>query len=253
MIRTIARYSLREAVQNRMAALLAFLLLATFLLAEFVGAVALTEHVAIQGALASAMLRAGAVLVVALFVVTTLLREQQDRTLDLLLALPRPRSEYVLGKLLAYIALGVVIAAACAVLLLLYADGLAVLRWGISLACELALVAAFGLLIAFSIRQPVAALALLGAIYLLARSMNALLLIVRNPVLSADGPWQGVASGLIELLAWLLPALHRFTEAGWIAHDTGSWTALGLVAGQSAVYLPLLAAAAAFDLHRREL
>jgi ABC-type transport system involved in multi-copper enzyme maturation permease subunit len=252
MIRTIARYSLREAMHNRMAVLLVVLLLAAFLLVEFVGAVALTEHLAIQGALAGGMLRAGSVLVVALFVVTTLLREQQDRTLDLLLALPRPRSEYVLGKLLAYIALAAVIAAACAALLLLYADGLAVLHWGLSLACELTLVAALGLLIAFSIRQPVAALALLGGIYLLARSMNALLLIIRNPVVSTDGPWQGVAAGFIELLAWLLPALHQFTDAGWVAHGTGSWASLALVAGQTAVYLPLLAAAAAFDLHRRE-
>lgn len=253
MIGTITRYSLREALQNRLLALVAVLLIATVLLAEFVGAVALTEHRSLQAAFTAAILRLGAVLVMALFVVTTLLREEQDRTLELTLALAYPRSHYVLGKLAAYAVLALGLACACALPLLLYAPPEAVLRWSLSLACELWLVAGLGLLLAFSMRQPVVAVAALGAVYALARAMGALLLIVHQPVFARDGALPQLIDGFIELLAWLLPALHRFTDAGWVAHGTGGWAEVAAVIGQTLIYGVLLAAAAAFDLNRREL
>lgn len=251
MTATIARYSLREGAQNRLLALALLLLLATFFLAEFIGAVALTEHRAIQATLLGSLLRLGAVLVLALFVVSTLLREQQDRALEWVLSLTRHRGQYVLGKLVAYLVLAVVLAAACAALALLYAPPGAVARWGLSLACELWLVAALGLLLAFTFRQPVTALATLAGIYGLARAMGGLLLILGEPR-AGGGAFQGLADAFIQGLAWLLPSLYRFTDAGWLAHAGGTWGDLGTVAGQTAVYLPLLAAAAAFDLYRRE-
>ena len=252
MLTTIARYSLREALQNRLLGLLAVLLLGGFLLSEFVGAVALTEHRSVQAAILGSLLRLGSVLLVALFVVATLLREQQDRTLELVLSLSAPRGHYVLGKLIAYGALALILASACGLLALLYAEPVAALRWSLSLACELSLVAGLGLLLAFTFRQPVAALAALLAVYALARAMGALLLIVAESPFSTSGAFRAFAEGFLAVLAWLLPSLYRFTDAGWLAHDTGSWADLGLVIGQTATYLPLLAAAAAFDLYRRE-
>jgi ABC-type transport system involved in multi-copper enzyme maturation permease subunit len=252
MLTTIARYSLREALQNRVLGLLLGLLLAGFLLAEFVGAVALTEQRAVQAALLGSLLRVGSVLIIALFVVASLLREQQDRTLELVLSLARPRGQYVAGKLLAYSALALMLALACGALVLLYAEALVALRWCLSLACELSLVAAFGLLLAFTFRQPVAALAALLAVYALTRALGALLLIAHESPFSQGGAFDAFAAGFLGVLGWLLPALYRFTQAGWLAYGTGSWGDFGLVVAQTAIYLPLLAAAAMFDLYRRE-
>ncbi len=252
MILTIARYSLREATQNRMAGLALLLLLATFFLAEFVGAVSLTEHRAVQATLLGSVLRLGAVLVLALFVVSSLLREQQDRALEWILSLARHRAQYVFGKLCAYLVLSVVLAVACSLLALLYAPPGEVFRWGVSLACELWLVAGLGLLLAFTFRQPVAALATLTAVYGLARAMGALLLILAEPQYAGAGGFHAFADTFIQALSWLLPSLYRFTDAAWLAYGAGSWTDLAAVIGQTAVYLPLLAAAAAFDLYRRE-
>ena len=252
MVLTIARYSLREAAQNRLLGLALLLLLASLFLAEFIGAVALTEHRAIQATLMGSVLRLGAVVVLSLFVVSTLLREQQDRALEWILSLSRHRGQYVLGKLAAYFVLAAVLAAACAGLALLYAPPAAALRWGLSLACELWLVAAFGLLLAFTFRQPVTALATLAAIYGLARAMGALLLILAEPRYAATGGMQALADAFVQALSWVLPSLYRFTDAGWLAHASSTWGDLGVVLGQTGVYLPLLAAAAAFDLYRRE-
>jgi len=252
MIGPVCRYSLREALRNRLLALVAALLLVVFLLAEFVGAVAITEHVQVEAVTAASVLRLGAVLLVALFVVTTLLREDQEGMLEQLLALSSPRASYVVGKLAAYLVVAVAVALACGLVTLLYAPPVAVARWTLSLACELWIVAGFGLLLAITFRQPVAALAGVGSVYVLARAMGALLLIMGQPLLGGGGAGRTVVDAVLTGLAWLLPSLYRFTNAGWLAWGGGSWSEVGVVLGQTGVYLPLLAAAAAFDLHRRE-
>lgn len=251
MIGTVCRYSLREALQNRLLALAAALLLVAFLLAEFIGAVAITEHRAVQAAVAGTVLRLGAVLLMALLVVTTLLREQHERTLELLLALPHPRVHYLLGKLAAYLAVAAALALACGALAALYAAPVSALRWGLSLACELWLVAALGLLLAMTFRQGVSALAALGAVYVLARAMDGLLLLMGQP-LAGGGAARAAMEAFVQGLAWVLPSLYRFTDTGWLAWGHGGWDGLGLVAGQTAIYVVLLCAAAAFDMYRRE-
>lgn len=252
MIRTIAHYSLREALQNRLAGLVLLLLLGTFFLAEFVGAVALIEHTVVQATLTGTVLRLGAVLVMGLFVVSSLLREQQDRALEIVLSLSARREQYVIGKLAAYGVLAVVLAGGCGLVVLMYTAPSAALQWALSLACELWLVAGFALLLAFTFRQPVVALAALAAIYGLARAIGALLLIVEESRSGSTAAFDRLADGFVHGLAWILPSLYRFTDAAWLAYPAETAPELAVIAAQTAVYLPLLAAAAAFDLYRRE-
>ncbi len=252
MVATIARLTLRQARHSRLLVLAALLLLISLVLAGLVDSVALVEHRALQAVLMGGGLRLGAVGLMALFAVSACLREQDDRTLDLVLALDAPRGHYVLGKLLAFAALAVILAAACTLPLLTLAPPPAVAGWGLSLACELWLVAMLGLLLVFTFRQPVTALAALVAFYVLARSLDALLLLIRDPVFVHDGPFRPFVEHGVAALAWVMPGLHRFTDAGWLGvggFDAGS---LLPVLGQTAVYIALLATAAAVDLYRRE-
>lgn len=251
MISTVARYSLREARHHRLAGLALGLLLVAFVVVEFVGAIALTERHAIQGTLFASLLRLGAVLLLGLFVVASLLREQQDRTVDLLLALDAPRAHYVLGKLISFGVIAAALALVFGLATLIYAAPLAALRWTLSLFCELALVAALATLLAFTFRQVVAALAALGAVYVAARAMGGFQLLLADPVGARHGLGQQVIDGFIGMLAWILPSLWRFTDAAWIARGTGDWADLGLIVGQTLIYLVLLVAAALFDFYRR--
>jgi len=249
---TIARHSLREAISNRLAWVALALLVLAFLFVEFVGALAITEHDVIQATMLASLLRIAAVFVLVLFVVASVLREQQDGSLEALLSLPMHRSAYVLGKALACGVIALVMAAVCALALLLYAQPLHALAWGLSLACELFLASSFALLLAFSFRQTVAAVAAFTVTYLLARAMGALQLMMEQPVFSA-ADWSAIVIRyFLQGLAWVLPALHRFTDAGWMAEHGPELADLLYVAGQTLVYLPLLLAAAAADLHRRE-
>lgn len=249
---TIARHSLREAINNRLLWVALALMLPAFLFVEFVGALALTEHRIIQATLFASLLRIASIFVLLLFVVASLLREQRDGSLEAVLSLPLPRSTYVLGKALAYAMLALALAAVCGLALLLYADPLPVLIWSLSLACELLLVGAFGLLLAFTFRQTVAAVAAFAVIYLLARAMGALQLMIAQPVFSSGGWGQLAIETFLQGLGWVLPALYRFTDAGWLAEQGPMMPDLLYVGGQTLVYLPLLLAAAAVDLYRRE-
>lgn len=252
MLLAVARQSLLEAVHNRLSWLALVLLLLAWLFTEFIGALAITEHRVIQATILASLLRFAGVFLIVLFVVASILREQQERNLESLLALPYPRAAYVLGKQLAYGALALVLAAACALLLLAYAPIAAVVPWGISLACELVLAAAFGLLLAFTFRQTVAAVAAFAVIYFLARAMGALLLMLAQPTFSYRGWGELFVEYFIAGLAWILPGLYRFTDAGWLAPGGLPEGALLYALGQTAVYLPLLLAAAMVDLYRRE-
>lgn len=249
---TIAQHCLREAVNNRLTWVSLVLLLFAFLFVEFVGALAITEHRAIQATLFASLLRIGSVVVLVLFVVASLLREQQEGSLEVILSLSMPRVNYVFGKVLAYAVLAGAMAAVCALAMLLYADPVPSVIWGFSLACELLLAGTLGLLLAFTFRQTVAAFAAFAVIYLLARAMGALQLMIAQPVFSAGGWGNAAIETFLQALAWVLPALYRYTNAGWLAEQGPMASDLLYVAGQTLVYLPLLLAAAAADLHRRE-
>ena len=253
MILSLARLTLRQARQSRLLLLAVLLLLAAYILAGVAGGVALTGQRATQAVLQGALLRLGAVGLMALFAVAAPLREQDDRTLDLLLALEWPRSHYIAGKLLAYAGVALALAAACGLSLTGLAPISAIAAWTLSLACELWLVAALGLLFALTFRQTVTALAAVAAFYVLARGLNALLLLVRDPVFVHEGAFRAFVEWGVSALAWVMPSLHAFTRAGWLDATPLDPLGLGLVLGQTAVYGALIAAAAAFDLYRREL
>lgn len=252
MLLTVARQSLLEAVHNRLSWLALALLLLAWLFSEFLGALAITEHRAIQATVLATLLRLGGVLLLVLYAVASVLREQQDRSLESVLALERPRAEYVLGKAAACAVLALVLAATCALLLLPQAPPAVVLGWALSFACELLLAAVFGLLLAFTFRQTVAAVAAFAVIYLLARAMGALRLMLDQPHFATDGAGHAVIEFVIRAVGWILPGLYRFSDAGWLAQAALPEGALAYVLGQTLVYLPLLLAAAMVDLYRRE-
>lgn len=249
---TIARYTLLEARRNRLPWLLLAIALAALALAGFLGAVALTESRQIQAALLAAGLRLAAVFLVMLFVSGSLQREANERGLDMLLALPMPRAAYVLGKLAGFFALALAPALLSGALCLPFAPWEQCARWAASLLCELWIVAAFSLLCALGLRQGPAALAASAGFYLLARAIGGLQAIGHGAYHGHDRAQQWIG-GAIDLLATVLPRLDQFTRTDWLVYQAGDLAALLAVAAQSAIYIALLAAAAMFDLYRKNL
>jgi ABC-type transport system involved in multi-copper enzyme maturation permease subunit len=249
----IARYTLLEALRNRLIWLLALAALAGIGLSGFLNELALTESREVQAALLAALLRLSGVFLIATFVVTSQVREANDKGLDMLLALPIPRAAYLLGKLAGFGALALLPALLFGALLLFFAPPAQAALWAVSLLCELWIVAAFSLLCALSLHQAMPALAAVGGFYLLARSTGALQLLGHGAQ-DADpfGAQRAIAAG-IDLIAALLPRLDQFTRTDWLLYHSGTPHALLAIVVQSAIYIALLTAAALFDLYRKNI
>ncbi|MGD2054198.1 MAG: ABC transporter permease, partial [Gammaproteobacteria bacterium] len=139
---TISKFTIIEAVRNRLLWLSLLVVAISFGLVEFIGELAIAEHRVTQVALLAAFLRLSAVVIVTMFVVSSSVRELQDKTLEMILAMPLHRSSYYVGKLIGFLQVSMIIALVFSVLLLLYASSDQVLIWGLSLFFELFIVVA---------------------------------------------------------------------------------------------------------------
>jgi len=252
MTATIARYTLLEALRNRLLWLLIVAALGTVGLAGFLQELALTESHQLQAALLGAVLRVASVFLVATFVITSMVREASDKGLELLLALPMPRAVYLAGKLAGFGILAVLPALLFGGLALALAPPDQAALWAFSLLCECWIVAAFSVLCVLTLQQVLPALAAATAFYLMARAIGALQL-MKQAGARADTLGQQVLGGGIDLLGLLLPHLDRFTRSDWLVYHGGSGADLLAVVVQTALYVALMAGAGLFDLYRKQI
>jgi ABC-type transport system involved in multi-copper enzyme maturation permease subunit len=249
---TIARYTLLEAVRNRLGWVLAVVVMAAAGIGGFLGELALTESGELQAALLAAALRLFAVFMVATCVAASTVRETNDKGAEMLLALPMPRAAYLLGKLLGFCLLALLPALVFGALALCFAPAGQAALWSASLLCELWIVAAFSLLCALSFSHVLPALAATGGFYVLARSAASLQLLGHAQGGVPSFGQQAIRAG-VDGLAALLPRLDGFTRTDWIVYHDGAAADLPPLLAQTVIYVALLAAAALFDLYRKEL
>jgi len=184
-------------------------------------------------------------------VVSSSLRELQDKTLEMILAMSIKRSSYYLGKLLAYIQLAILTGLVFGLLLLAYAPFEQVLIWSVSLVLELVLVVALALVMLFTFRQTPAALTGVFIVYLASRVIASLYLMSQHPIVSSDGIGQKFIDGFVGMMTWILPDLSRYTQTEWLVYSSADWSQLLTILIQTVVYLGFLSAVALFDFYRK--
>jgi ABC-type Na+ efflux pump permease subunit len=249
IVASIARTTVIEAVRNRLLWLTVAVIVLAFGLGQFLAQVAIAETVEIQTALLAAPLRVAAVFIVAVFVITSMVREANDKVTELLLSLPAPRSIYFFGKFAGYASVALIVALLCALPLALLAKPSGLALWAASLVCELLIVTAMSLFCVLTLAQVVPAFAAVAGFYLLSRSMAAMQIIAAAPLHEPTLADRTVKI-IVESIAFLLPALDGMTQTTWLLGGAALNVA-SAVFGQTAIYLVLLCSAALFDLHRR--
>jgi hypothetical protein len=245
----LARLVLIEARRGALPWLAAAALLISLALAAFVSQVALTESRALQLAIVAALGRACAVFLIAAHVATSLLREMNDKGLELMLSLPLPRSTQYLGRLAGFAACGAALAAVFAAPLFAWATPAAVALWAVSLALECAVVAAAALFFAVSLGQLVAALTATAGLYLLARSIAGIQAIAASP-LAEESMTHEIARWGVEGVALLLPRLDAVTRTDWLVYGAPEPRAYLQGLAGLLIYGALLTAAGLFDFQR---
>ncbi len=246
----LARLVLLEARRGGLPWLAAGSIALGLALAAFLSQVALTESRALQVAVVAALLRACAVFLIAAQVASSVLREINDKGLELMLSLPLPRSTHYLGRLAGFAALGVLLAVVFAAPLLAWAPAGAVALWGLSLACETALIAAAALFFAMTLAQLVPAIAATAGLYLLARSIAAIQAIASGPLADPSLPSE-LARMAVGGVALLLPPLDAVTRTDWLLYGAPGPGAYGAALAGLTIYAAVLIAAGLFDFYRR--
>jgi hypothetical protein len=250
-IATMAHYTLLEALRTRFPVMVLVAVALLVLISFFVEALAITESARFQASFYAAGMRLAGVFIAALYVLVSIASEFNDKGFDVVLALDLPRAHYVLGRLAGFLALAVVVAAVAGLPLLFLAPWTAVMQWVASLAFELAIVMALALFCMLTFSQLVPAASFVAAFYLLARSITAIRLTGAHPVAGADSLSHQLMSTLVEALALVTPAFDQWTATAWLVNAPAAWPTLLAIALQSTIYVVLLAAAAMFDLYRK--
>jgi ABC-type transport system involved in multi-copper enzyme maturation permease subunit len=250
-IATFARFAVLEAVRTRLPLIAAVVVFTIFGASYFVREIAIAESVRFQTAFYAAIVRYATVFMAALYVIASVSREFQDKGLDVVLALDVPRGEYVLGRLVGFVTAGVALAVLAGLPLLALTGWEAAAQWTLSLAVELTVVVALSLFCVLTFNQIMSAASFVLAFYVLARAITAIRLISANPVAGGDSLSHQTMSWFIEGVALVIPALDQWTRTGWLVDQPTSWAGIATILGQGAVFLVVLAAAAVFDLYRK--
>lgn len=252
-IATLARFTLLEAARTRLVWVFVIALALVFAAAYFMHQLAITESTRMLIAFSAAATRLVAVFVLTLFVLTSLVREFNDKGLELTLSFDLRRADYIIGRFAGFAVIAFVMAFIAGIPQMLLAPFDAASQWSVSLALELVIVAALAIFCILTFTQLMPAASFIAGFYLLARAISALQLISANPILGPDSPSNQVMAKMISALALVLPSLDRFTQSAWLVDGSGGWQALGGCAVQAVIYTSLLIAAAMFDFYRRNI
>jgi len=145
-ILTIARFTLLESIKNRLFTLVLLGVVCLFGLTLFIGELAITETAQIQSAMTGMILRLFAVFIVCIFVITSMIREFNDKGFELIISLPVDRYLYLAGKMTGFFVLAVFIVVIVSIPLSLIGNSSQLLLWCLSLICELWILIALCLL-----------------------------------------------------------------------------------------------------------
>ncbi len=249
----VARQTLLEAARTRLPWTALTVMVGALLLAECAAALALTDSQSYRIEIYAAFTRLALVALTTLFVAHSVMRELADRVIDLSLSRPVSRSAWFIGRLLGFSVAVALLGIVAALPLAFTSTPLAALAWGVSLAAELCIVAAASLSAAVALTQLNATVLAVGAFYVLARMMGAIVLMSHGPAVDAGATSSIVIAQLVNALALLLPALDDYTRSAWLTAGGAGFAALPAIAVQTVIYVALLAAVGLFDFTRREI
>ncbi len=252
-ILTIAGVTFYEGVKNRLFIFTVAVILSLFLLGEFVGELAIIEAREVQSGVYAFTLRIFLVLITGIFVISSMVREFNDKSFEVVLSLPIKRSTYYFGKVLGFYLLSGVLVVLILLPLLLYADYLQVLIWSMSLFCESMIIVSISLLCLFTFGNITVALIFVIGFYLLSRTIDVINLISNSPILESHGLAHEISGHVIEGISVLLPDLYLFTRTSWLIYGDGSFNDVLFFVIQTIIYVAFISFAGLFDLYRKNL
>ena len=250
---TISYFTVLEAIRNKLFVFTIIFIIAMFGVSGFIGELAITETSHLQSAVLGFVLRLMCIFIVSLFVITSTVREFDDKGFELLLSLSIPRWSFYLGKILGFSLLSLIITVLISLPLFIYSGPSQVLFWEGSLFCELLIMVSASLFCLFTFGNITISFTIVTVFYLLARTISAIRLMSENPILPETSYYQEFMKYLVEGISVFLPDFDVFTRSEWLIYGHVNPDLLIPVLGQTLIYVFLLSCASLFDLYRKNL
>jgi ABC-type transport system involved in multi-copper enzyme maturation permease subunit len=253
LLLTIAKYSIWEAVRDKFLIFIFIGVVIFFCASLFIGELAITEGIQMQAAILASTLRLFSVFTMGLFVITSMIREFNDKGFELILSHPVPRASYYFGKFAGFSVVALLIALMSVCCLFLYAPMNSILLWSFSLFCELLIIISLSLLSLISFNSITISFSVVIAFYILSRSIEVIQLISDSPILASSSISHQFINYILDIIAYVIPDLYKFTQTDWLVYMSDVGTDIFIVVGQTIIYIVLLSSIALFDLYRKEL
>lgn len=250
-LQVIASYTLMEAFRNRLLYIIAFFIAITIGIAFFAGGLAIIEVEETQAQVLGLIYRFGAIIICSLIVISGANREFNDKNHELILSTSVTRTQYFIGKLLGYYAIGVLICLSVAITLLPFAKPLAVAAWSSSVLCETFIAITSALMFATIINNLTLSILLQFGFYILARTMGAITMMVVSG--SEDSIASGLLGSLLKGIGYVIPQLHRFANSDWLSGIVTDFSSICFIALQAGIFCFFLIAVSIFDFNRKNI
>jgi ABC-type transport system involved in multi-copper enzyme maturation permease subunit len=253
LLLTIAKFSIWEAIRDKFLLFILAGVISFFLMSLFIGELAITEGAETQAALLASALRLFSVFTISLFVITSMIREFNDKGFELILSHPVPRWSYYFGKFAGFSVTALLVVLMSAACLCVYVPLSLAFLWSLSLFCELLIIISLSLLCLFSFSSITISFSIVMAFYILSRSIEAIQLISNSPILAVGSISHKFMNSLLDAIAYLIPDLYKFTQTEWLIYQTELADNMAIVVGQTLIYATFISCIALFDLYRKEL
>jgi hypothetical protein len=253
-LRATFRYVMLTAIRDRFPVAILVALLAVTAICVLIAASTLSEGLQTGRAYAGEFFRAALVLGLITFVSFHVRALFETREIEAILTRPISRTAFVLAYYAAFAVLAAGLALLTAPMLMsaLGARGEGLAIWETSMVLEAWIVVAMALFCAMALESATAAVIVCLGFYILGRTAQFFLAIAASGYGASANEGVNVgARGVMAVIAEVMPRLDLFGQSRWLLYGPGGGWGVGILLVQTAIYVPLLLAATARDLHVR--
>ena len=222
------------------------------LVSQFSSSISLSEASQLRTGVFASLLRLASIFIVSGHVITSAVREHNDKVVELYLAQPISRATYYFGRFTGHAIFSALLALAYSAPLYLLAAPQDVAVWTASLVVENIAATSAALFFGMAFTQVLPAFASSAGLYVLGRSISTIQSFAHGP-LSEDTLASQMTSLCVDAAAVILPRFDLVTRSEWLIYGANDLSGIAWVCGGLALYSVLLNIAGTFDLYRRNL
>ena len=250
-MRTLARYVLATALRDRLFLALIVLVVLAAVLSVFIGGAAVVEKRELSVVYVASATRLILVAGLVLFVCFQVRRAFDSREIEVMVARPISRPNFVLAYAASLFVLSLAAAAIAVAVVGAVArpEAAPLAQWALSLLVECSLMVLIALFFALTLSSAVASVLACFGFYVLARMVGLLTGIAAD--VGEGSLVERIVAGAMEVISVVIPRLDLFGQSAWLVHGLEGEIGASVILAQGLVYAPLIILATIFDMQRR--